>query len=150
MRAMIQRVREASVEIEGRINGKIGKGLLVLLGVEDVDTEEDAIWLCQKIVNMRIFNDAEGKMNESLLQVNGQLLVISQFTLFGTTKKGNRPGFSRAAAPAVATPLYEFALATLAALLGSPVASGIFGADMQVHLVNDGPVSIWMDTKNKE
>lgn len=148
MRALIQRSREASVTIASEVVGRISHGLVVLLGVEHEDTTEDADWLAGKIVQMRIFSDAEGKMNLSVQDVGGAILVVSQFTLHSSTKKGNRPGFTRAARPEVAIPLYEHFKKVLAQSL--TVECGIFGADMQVALINDGPVTIWMDSKAKE
>ncbi|NJB87305.1 D-tyrosyl-tRNA(Tyr) deacylase [Lewinella marina] len=150
MRVLIQRVSEASVTIADSVSGQIGPGLLILLGVEDADTDEDIDWLCGKISRLRIFSDAEGKMNLSVTDIDGGLLVVSQFTLFASTKKGNRPGFTRSAGPAVAIPLYERFVARLSAEAGRPVATGEFGADMQVALVNDGPVTIWMDSRDRE
>jgi len=150
MRAIIQRVTEASCTVEGEITGSIEQGLLVLLGVEETDTDSDISWLAQKIVNMRIFSDDEGKMNRSLADINGSILLISQFTLFASTKKGNRPGFTRAARPDTAIPLYEEMKAELYRLTGTPTATGIFGADMKISLVNDGPVTIVMDTQDKD
>lgn len=150
MRAVIQRVTEASCTVEGETTGAIQQGLLVLLGVEENDTPADIEWLAQKIVNMRIFNDEEGKMNRSMMDIQGAVLLISQFTLFASTKKGNRPGFTRAARPDTAVPLYEEMKATLSKLTGKPTATGIFGADMKISLVNDGPVTIMMDTQDKD
>lgn len=150
MRLVIQRVSEASVTIEGTINGSISSGLVVLLGIEHEDTSEDIQWLVSKLVSMRIFGDAEGKMNCSVMDVNGDILVISQFTLHASTKKGNRPGFTAAARPEVAIPLYEEFIAQTEVALGKKVATGIFGADMKVALVNDGPVTIIIDSKNRE
>jgi len=150
MRAAIQRVSEASVRIEDRVHASIGGGLLVLLGIEESDTNEDIEWLSGKIVRFRIFNDQSGLMNRSIEETRGDILVISQFTLFASTKKGNRPSYSRAARPDIAVPLYEKFLARLAADLGRPVRSGIFGADMKVSLVNDGPVTILVDTRTRE
>ncbi|HYK77711.1 MAG TPA: D-aminoacyl-tRNA deacylase [Daejeonella sp.] len=150
MRAVIQRVSEASVKVDGEITGQIGIGLLVLLGIEENDTEEDLKWLAQKIANMRIFSDENGQMNRSLEDVDGQILLISQFTLFAQTKKGNRPGFVRAARPEKAIPLYELMIQILQSLTGKKTQTGIFGADMKVSLVNDGPVTIIMDTRDKE
>lgn len=149
MRLVIQRVSEAKVEINQAIVGQINQGLLVLLGIEQEDTIDDVDWLLQKTVNMRIFSDDEGKMNRSLLDVNGGLLVVSQFTLHASTKKGNRPSFIAAARPEHAIPLYELFLQKAKALVGE-VKSGEFGADMQVSLLNDGPVTIIIDSKNKE
>lgn len=150
MRALVQRSSEASVTIDGVVTGRIGRGLLVLLGIEHDDTQEDATWLAGKIVQMRIFSDLEGKMNHAVLDVGGDILVVSQFTLHASTKKGNRPSFIRAARPEIAIPLYEHFMASVESLLGKPVQRGIFGADMQVALVNDGPVTIWMDSRAKE
>jgi D-tyrosyl-tRNA(Tyr) deacylase len=150
MRAVIQRVSRASCTVEGKITGQIEAGFLVLLGVEENDTSEDAIWLAQKIANMRIFSDEAGQMNKALADVNGRILLISQFTLFAQTKKGNRPGFIRAAKPEKAIPLYEFMQAELEKLTETKVETGIFGADMKIDLLNDGPVTIIMDTQNKE
>lgn len=150
MRAIIQRVSRASVSIEGRINGSIGNGLLVLLGIETRDDPEDAAWLAAKIVNMRIFSDEEGLMNRNLLATGGDILLVSQFTLHGQVKKGNRPSFIRAARPEQAIPLYEMVISLLEKQLGKPVRTGSFGASMQVELLNDGPVTIFIDTKRKE
>ena len=150
MRAVVQRVSEASVSIGGEVRGEIGQGLLVLLGVEPSDTLEDADWLVHKIVNLRIFGDEAGVMNRSLTDVGGQLLVVSQFTLFASYKKGNRPSYLRAAGHDHAVPLYEYFVREAQALSGRPVPTGKFGADMQVGLVNDGPVTICLDTKAKE
>ncbi len=150
MRAVIQRVSHASCTVEEKTTGQIETGFLVLLGVEENDTTEDAIWLAQKIANMRIFSDEAGQMNKALADVNGRILLISQFTLFAQTKKGNRPGFIRAAKPEKAIPLYEFMQAELEKLTETKVETGIFGADMKIELLNDGPVTILIDTQNKE
>lgn len=150
MRAIIQRVSSASCTVDGEITGKIGAGFLVLLGIEDSDNDEDVNWLAQKIVNMRIFSDEKGAMNKALAEVGGDILLISQFTLFASTKKGNRPGFTRSAKPEVAIPLYEKMIAELARVSGKEIQTGIFGADMKISLVNDGPVTIPIDTKSKE
>lgn len=150
MRVVIQRVSEASVVIDGRVNGLIANGLLVLVGVEDTDTGEDIEWLSRKIVQLRIFNDADGVPNLSVQDVRGDILVISQFTLHAFTKKGNRPSYIRASKPDIAIPVYEAFVKQLTNNLGKPVATGIFGADMKVALVNDGPVTIIMDTKLKD
>lgn len=150
MRALIQRVSRASVEIDDAVQGEIGKGLLVLLGVEHEDTEEDGLWLAGKIAQMRIFSDAEGKMNLSVQDIGGSVLVVSQFTLHASTKKGNRPSFIRAAKPDIAIPRYEGFVAALQSMLTQPVQCGIFGADMAVSLLNDGPVTIWLDSRAKE
>ncbi len=150
MRALIQRVSEASVVIEGEVKGQIDQGFLILLGVEDADTEEDGAWLAGKIAKLRVFSDADGKMNADLSEVHGRALVVSQFTLHAATKKGNRPSFIRAARPEKAVPIYETFLSQLESATGTVVERGVFGADMKVALVNDGPVTIWMDTKAKE
>lgn len=150
MRAVIQRVTEASCTVDNVVTGSIGPGLLVLLGIEEGDQADDLKWLAQKIVNMRIFSDADGKMNKSLMDINGGILLISQFTLYATTKKGNRPGFTRAARPEIAIPLYEQMKVELAGLSGRETEAGIFGADMKVKLLNDGPVTIIMDTRDKD
>ena len=150
MRAVIQRVSQASVTIAGCLRSAIGRGLLVLVAVEDADTDADRDWLAGKLVRLRIFPDEAGLMNRSVQDVGGELLVVSQFTLFASTQKGNRPSYLRAARPEVAIPKYEAFVARLAAELGRPVATGEFGADMQVALVNDGPVTIAMDTKARE
>ncbi|KYP15544.1 D-aminoacyl-tRNA deacylase [Flavihumibacter sp. CACIAM 22H1] len=150
MRVVIQRVQRASVEIEGKERAAIGPGLLVLVGIEDQDTTEDIQWISSKIVQLRVFNDAAGIMNCSLLESGGDLLLVSQFTLHASTKKGNRPSYIKASKPPIAIPLYEKLIARLEADLGKPISTGVFGADMQVALLNDGPVTILMDTKNKE
>ena len=149
MIAVIQRVSESSVKIEGKIKAEIGRGLMVLLGIEDADGEEDSEWLSKKIVNLRIFPDENGVMNRSLLEVGGELLLISQFTLHASTKKGNRPSYIKAAKPDVAIPIYEKMIVALETELGKSIGTGEFGADMKVSLINDGPVTIVMDTKNK-
>ncbi|QPH37776.1 D-aminoacyl-tRNA deacylase [Pedobacter endophyticus] len=150
MRAVLQRVTQASCTVDGNITGEIGTGFLVLLGIEDADTVDDLEWLAQKIANMRVFEDENGLMNKALADVGGNILLISQFTLFAATKKGNRPGFTRAAKPDVAIPLYEKMIEQLASLTGKNIQTGIFGADMKIALLNDGPVTILIDTKNKE
>lgn len=150
MRVVIQRVSNASVTIEGHEKSAIKQGLLVLLGVEERDTEEDVAWLVKKISNLRIFDDDEGVMNRSVLDVDGKVLVVSQFTLFASYKKGNRPSWLRAARHEVSIPLYETFCKALSEAIGKPVETGEFGANMQVSLVNDGPVTICMDTKDKE
>lgn len=150
MIAVIQRVSSASVTIDDQINDKIDEGLLVLLGIEEADTEEDIDWLSRKIVNLRIFDDENGVMNRSLLDSSGNLLVVSQFTLHASTKKGNRPSYIKAAKPDVAIPLYEQFVAACEQLINKKVATGEFGAYMQVALVNDGPVTIMIDTKDKK
>lgn len=150
MRVVIQRTKEASVTVEGNVTGAIQKGLLVFVGIENADSVEDIEWLAGKIVNMRIFDDAEGVMNLSLKEVNGDLLLVSQFTLHASTKKGNRPSYIAAAKPDIAIPLYEAFIQQLQLDLGKPIGTGIFGADMKVQLLNDGPVTILVDSKNKE
>ncbi len=150
MRLVIQRVSKASVTVENQIIGEIGAGLLVLLGIEHEDSDEDIDWLVPKMIQMRIFSDQEGKMNCSLQDIRGELLIISQFTLHASTKKGNRPGFTGAAKPDQAIPLYESFLRKAETTLGKPVQSGSFGADMKVSLLNDGPVTIIIDSKNRE
>jgi D-tyrosyl-tRNA(Tyr) deacylase len=150
MRAVIQRASSASVTINGSVKASIGTGFMVLLGIETADTKEDADWLAAKIAKLRVFNDEAGLMNKELADVNGEVLVVSQFTLHAAYKKGNRPSFIRAARPEQAIPLYEYFVAALSALINKPVATGSFGADMKVALVNDGPVTIIMDTQNKE
>ncbi|MBL9132041.1 MAG: D-tyrosyl-tRNA(Tyr) deacylase [Verrucomicrobiaceae bacterium] len=150
MRLVLQRVSEASVTVEGAVTGRIGPGLMILCGIEHDDTLEDAAWLVQKTTQMRIFGDAEGKMNLSVKDIGGELLVVSQFTLHANTKKGNRPSFIRAARPEHAIPLYEQFMAMLEADMGKPVARGIFGADMKVALINDGPVTILIDSRVRE
>jgi D-tyrosyl-tRNA(Tyr) deacylase len=149
MRALIQRTSEASVKIDGKIHSSIKNGLLVFLGIEDVDTAEDIEWLTAKIINLRIFADENGVMNCSVLDVSGEILVVSQFTLHASTKKGNRPSYIRASKPETAIPLYEKFCAKLSAKLNKAVATGVFGADMKISLVNDGPVTIWIDTKEQ-
>ena len=150
MRVVIQRVTEANVTINQEEAARIGPGLLILLGIEDADEQEDIEWLCNKISKLRIFNDEEGLMNLSVQDVDGELLVVSQFTLLGSTKKGNRPSFIRAAKPEVAIPKYEKFLTWLGHVSGRPVRSGEFGAEMKVGLVNDGPVTIIIDSKERE
>lgn len=150
MRVLIQRVSEASVSIGGSVKASIGRGLLVLVGIEEADGAEDIAWLAPKIVQLRIFNDAAGVMNLSVKEIGGGILAISQFTLHASTRKGNRPSYIRAARPERAMPLYEQFQGALAEQLGSPVASGVFGADMQVALVNDGPVTIAIDSRQRE
>lgn len=150
MRVVIQRVAEASVCIQDRVHASIGPGLLVLLAVEPSDTGDDAEWLVGKIARLRVFNDAEGVMNLSVQEAQGEVLVVSQFTLLASTKKGNRPSYSRSAPPDFAIPAYENAVARLAEILGHPIKTGVFGADMKVSLVNDGPVTIIIDSKLRE
>lgn len=150
MRVVIQRVSEAGVTIEGSIKSSIGTGYMILLGIENEDAEEDADWLCKKITGLRVFSDDEGMMNHDIKTINGEVLVVSQFTLHASYKKGNRPSFIKAAKPHQAIPLYEYFVKQLSTLVGKEVRTGTFGADMKVSLVNDGPVTIIMDTKNKE
>ena len=150
MRAVIQRVSHASVTINGNCKSAIKEGLLVLVGIEEADGREDIEWLCKKIVNLRIFDDENGVMNKSVLDVDGEILVISQFTLHASTKKGNRPSYIKAAKHEVSVPLYETFCNELSISLEKQVGTGEFGADMKVELLNNGPVTIWMDTKNKE
>jgi len=150
MRVVIQRTGHASVTIDGVCKSAIGKGLLVLVGIEESDGKDDIDWLCKKIVNLRIFDDEQGVMNKSVVEAEGEILVISQFTLHASTKKGNRPSYIRAARPETAVPLYEEFCKELSMALGKEIGTGRFGADMKVELLNDGPVTICMDTKNKE
>jgi D-tyrosyl-tRNA(Tyr) deacylase len=150
MRVIIQRVSEASVTIDEKVKSKIGHGLLILVGIEDTDNQEDIQWLCQKIINLRIFGDEAGLMNLSVQDVKGAMLVVSQFTLFASTKKGNRPSYIRSARPEFAIPMYESFIKTLSELSQNDIQTGEFGADMKVALVNDGPVTIMIDSKNKE
>ncbi|WP_339729303.1 D-aminoacyl-tRNA deacylase [Maribacter stanieri] len=150
MRAVIQRASKASVTVNGEKISAIEEGVLILIGMENLDTQEDIDWLTNKIVNLRIFNDEEGVMNNSLLETNGDAIVVSQFTLHASTKKGNRPSYIKAARPEVAIPLYEAFIATLESKMDKKVGTGVFGADMKVELLNDGPVTICIDTKNKE
>ncbi|MEX0315539.1 MAG: D-aminoacyl-tRNA deacylase [Allomuricauda sp.] len=150
MRAVVQRVSRASVQVDGKIISKIDQGLLVLLGIEDADHKEDISWLSKKIVNLRIFNDSEGVMNRSVNDVDGNVIVVSQFTLHAQTKKGNRPSYIKASKPDIAVPLYQDFVRQIEQDLGKKVGTGIFGADMKVDLLNDGPVTIFIDTKNKE
>ena len=150
MRTVIQRVQRASVTVNGTMVSSIGRGLLLLLGVEAADTDEDVQWLCRKVLGLRIFDDEEGVMNRNILDVGGDIIVVSQFTLMASYKKGNRPSWIRAAGHEHAVPMYESFVEALSQGLGKPVGTGIFGAEMQVELVNDGPVTICMDTKNKE
>ncbi len=149
MRALIQRTTEASVKVNGKIIGSIQTGLLVLVGIEDADNLDDITWLSNKIINLRIFTDENGLMNKSLKDINGEVLVISQFTLHADTRKGNRPSYIKAAKPEIAIPIYDLFKNQLVVDLERPIASGEFGADMKVSLTNDGPVTIWIDTKNK-
>jgi D-tyrosyl-tRNA(Tyr) deacylase len=150
MRAVLQRVSKGSVTVDGNITGQIGTGLLVLLGIEDADTDEDIRWLSGKIVNLRIFNDESGVMNKSVSDVAGDILLVSQFTLHASTKKGNRPSYLKASKPDIAILMYEKTIKQLETDLGKKIQTGIFGADMKVELLNDGPVTIIIDTKNKE
>lgn len=150
MRTIIQRVSSASCSVNGEITGVIGTGLMVLLGIEEFDGEDDINWLAPKIANLRIFGDENGAMNRSLAEVDGNILLISQFTLYASTKRGNRPGFTRSAKPDVAIPIYERMIRELASVTGKEIQKGIFGADMKISLVNDGPVTISIDTKSKE
>ena len=150
MRCLLQRVTHASVTIDGAVKSEIGKGLLIFVGVEDADTEEDITWLTGKVARLRIFPDADGVMNLSVVEAGGSLLVVSQFTLHASTKKGNRPSYIRSARPEVAVSLYERFIDELRAATGLEVLTGEFGADMKVSLLNDGPVTIWIDTKEKE
>lgn len=149
MRIVIQRTTEASVKIDEKVCGKIANGLVVLLGIETEDVQDDADWIIGKIINMRIFGDEDGKMNLSILDVSGEFLVISQFTLHASTKKGNRPSYIAAARPEIAIPLYEYFIVELKKQSNLTVETGVFGADMKVSLVNDGPVTIFMDSKNR-
>jgi D-tyrosyl-tRNA(Tyr) deacylase len=150
MRVLVQRVTQASVTVEGSITGQIGTGLLLLVGVEEADTAADIDWLVRKVSQLRIFNDEQGVMNRSVLDAGGQVLAVSQFTLFASCKKGNRPGYSRAARGEISQPMFDLFVAAMAKALDKPVPTGVFGADMQVALVNDGPVTIWLDSKAPE
>ena len=150
MRLLIQRVSAASVTIDGRVKSSISQGLLLLVGFEETDEKDDIDFMCKKTIYLRIFDDENGVMNRSVLDIGGEILVVSQFTLFASTKKGNRPSYIRAAKPDISIPLYEQFCATLSEMLGKPVQTGEFGADMQVGLINDGPVTIWIDSKIKE
>ena len=150
MRVVVQRVSKASVTVSEKIMGQIRTGLLILVGIEDLDSQEDIVWLSNKICNLRIFNDENGVMNKSIVDIDGSILLISQFTLHASTKKGNRPSYIKASKPPIAIPLYDAIILQLQSDLGKDIASGIFGADMQVALVNDGPVTIVIDSKNKE
>jgi D-tyrosyl-tRNA(Tyr) deacylase len=150
MRIVIQRVREASVIIDGSINSSIEEGLLILVGIEDKDTHEDIEWLCQKIANIRIFNDSNDVMNKSILDTKGEVLIVSQFTLHASTKKGNRPSYIKASKSGFAIPMYESFCMEMSKRIAKPLKTGIFGADMKVNLTNDGPVTIFMDSKNRE
>ena len=150
MRIVIQRVSHASVPIEGVCKSAIKEGFMILVGIEEADTQEDADWLCKKVVNLRVFDDENGVMNKSILDIDGNILVVSQFTLHASYKKGNRPSYIYAAKPAIAIPLYEYFCKALSSALGKEIGTGEFGADMKVELLNNGPVTICMDTKNKE
>lgn len=150
MRALVQRVREAAVTVEGSVSGQIGQGLLVLIGIEAEDAQADIDWLCRKISQLRVFDDEAGVMNRSVLDIGGDVLAVSQFTLFASVKKGNRPSYTRAAAPAISQPLFDHFVASLSGVLARPVPTGVFGAEMQVSLVNDGPITIWLDSKAPE
>jgi len=150
MRAVIQRVSQASCTVEGKVTGAIDIGFLVLLGVQETDTDDDLQWLAQKIVNLRVFGDENGLMNKALADVNGNILLISQFTLFAQTKKGNRPSFIKAARPDKAIPMYEQMIKVFDELTGRKTETGIFGADMKISLINDGPVTVIMDTQDKD
>lgn len=150
MRALLQRVSQASVTVDGKVQNVIGKGLLIFLGIESEDTEADANWLSSKIAKMRLFPDSKGVMNDSIMDTQGEFLVISQFTLHASVKKGNRPSYYKASRPSHAEPMYEYFMERLWMDSGLVVKSGTFGADMKVGLINDGPITIWMDSKNKE
>lgn len=150
MRTVTQRVQHASVTIDGQVKSKIGEGLLVLVGIEDRDTQEDVEWMAKKLVNLRIFNDEKGVMNRSVIETGGEMLVVSQFTLQASTKKGNRPSYLKASKPEVAIPLYEAFCDEIGLQLGKPIQTGTFGADMKIELLNDGPVTILIDSQNKE
>ena len=150
MRVLVQRVSEASVSVDGEVCGAIGGGVLLLVGIEAPDTRADSEWLVRKISQLRIFNDENGVMNRSLLDCGGEVLAVSQFTLFATTRKGNRPGYSRAAPPQQSAPMFDEFVALMGAALGKPVPCGVFGADMKVALVNDGPVTLWLDSHAPE
>ena len=150
MRLLIQRVSRASVNIDNKTYSEIGKGLLVLVGIEEADTQEDIDWLTGKLLRLRIFDDEQGVMNLDVNQIDGQIMVVSQFTLLASTKKGNRPSYFRAAPEAISRPMYERFVETVEQASGNKVATGVFGADMKVELVNDGPVTIWIDSRNRE
>jgi len=150
MRAVVQRVKHASVSIGGLVHSSIGSGLMILLGIEDADSQADIQWLSSNIINLRIFDDEAGVMNCSLAETGGDILLVSQFTLFASTKKGNRPSYIRASKPAIAIPLYESMIRQLEQQLGRQIFTGVFGADMQVDILNDGPVTIFIDTKGKD
>ncbi len=150
MKAVIQRVNKSVLKMNNNTFSEIGKGLLVLVGIEENDCKEDADWLASKVAQMRIFSDEEGKMNLDVNQINGEILVVSQFTLYASTKKGNRPSFIKSAKPEIAMPLYEYFVASIGKFVNKPIQTGSFGADMQIELINDGPVTIIIDSKNKE
>lgn len=150
MRVVVQRVSKAEVVIDSKVYGSINQGLMILVGIEDADNHDDIEWLSSKIVQLRIFGDEAGKMNKSILDIGGNILLISQFTLYGQTRKGNRPSFIKAAGPEIAIPLYEKLKEELGKKLGKTIETGVFGADMHVSLTNDGPVTLFMDSKNKE
>ena len=150
MRALVQRVREASVTVDGNVTGAIGAGVLVFVGVTDGDSNDDRDWLVHKIVNLRIFDDDAGVMNKSIRETDGNVLAVSQFTLYASTKKGQRPSWSTAARPDIAQPIFDAFVAALSVVLGKPVETGIFGAHMRVALINDGPVTIWLDSRTRE
>ncbi len=150
MRIVIQRVKQASVISDGVLTAEINQGLLVLLGIEVGDTQDDLTWLCNKMINLRIFSDAEGKMNQSVVDINGEIAIVSQFTLHSSTRKGNRPSYTKAARPEEAIPLYEVFVKQAAQLLGKEIPTGRFGADMQVSLINDGPVTIIIDSRSRD
>ncbi len=150
MRTVIQRVQHCSVTIDGQLKSNIGNGMLVLVGIEDRDTQEDIEWLCKKITNLRIFDDENGVMNRSVIDTGGEVMVVSQFTLHASTKKGNRPSYIHASKPDFAIPMYESFCAEMGLQIGKNVATGVFGADMKIELLNDGPVTILIDSQNKE
>lgn len=150
MRVLVQRVSNARVEVDGQIVGEISTGLLLLVGVEEVDGAGDIEWLTRKLLNLRIFADEQGVMNRSVLDIGGEVLVVSQFTLFASCKKGNRPSYSRAARPEISKPLFEHFVGAMSEALQKPVSTGVFGADMKVALVNDGPVTIWLDSRDED
>ena len=150
MRLVIQRVSHASVTINGVCKSAIKEGFMILVGIEEADTKEDADWLCKKVIGLRVFADENGVMNKSIMDINGEILIVSQFTLMASTKKGNRPSYIRAAGHETAIPLYEYFCSEVSKALGKEVGTGEFGADMKVELLNNGPVTIWMDSKNKE
>lgn len=150
MRLVIQRVSHASVTINGVCKSAIEEGFMILVGIEEADTKEDADWLCKKVIGLRVFDDENGVMNKSIMDINGEILIVSQFTLMASTKKGNRPSYIRAAGHETAIPLYEYFCSEVSKALGKEIGTGEFGADMKVELLNNGPVTIWMDSKNKE